>query len=294
MIHLIKPTQGLITSFFSPNRKNPVTGIYRPHSGIDIGWHGTDDDVWAAAGGICRVGYNDYAGHHVLIEHGKYTTSYSHLKSVRIRSGQRVKQGDRIGVKGTTGNSTGVHLHFELIAAPKYSENFSLKRNPLLYFVDPTTKEWQGWLKELGYYTGAVDGIYGDGTIKAVFEYQKKNKLTADGLCGRGTYAHIKKAYDSRPVKKPQTPTSPQPIEKKEANEMKLNGTTRKDIMFLNNYAVKRGIFSHRIATRKELEDAKKKSGWEKHYNKTPLEDMTDEELTNKLFSYMARKEYMQ
>ena len=233
---LIKPTQGLITSFFSPNRKNPVTGIYRPHSGIDIGWHGTDDDVVAAAGGVCRVGYNDYAGHHILIEHGKYTTSYSHLKSVRVKSGQRVNQGDRIGIKGTTGNSTGVHLHFELIAAPKYSENFSLKRNPLLYFVDPTTKEWQGWLKELGYYTRAVDGIYGDGTIRAVLNYQKKNKLTADGLCGRGTYAHIKKAYDSRPVKKPE----------KEVDWMseKLPNTQKNDLKKAFAKAHKDGVFS--------------------------------------------------
>lgn len=235
---LIKPTQGLITSFFSPNRKNPVTGIYRPHSGIDIGWHGTDDDVLAAAGGICRVGYNDYAGHHVLIEHGKYTTSYSHLKSVRVKSGQRVNQGDRIGIKGTTGNSTGVHLHFELIAASKYSENFSLKRNPLLYFVDPTTEEWQGWLKDLGYYKGAVDGIYGDGTIKAVFDYQKKNKLMADGLCGRGTYAHIKKAYKSKPTQNSEA--------EKEVDWMseRLPNTQKNDLKKVFAKAYKDGVFS--------------------------------------------------
>lgn len=100
----------------------------------------------------------------------------------------------------------------------------------------------------------------------------------------------IDKKVDTPEEPKPQSPA----INKEEEEQLKLNGTTRKDIMFLNNYAVKRGIFSHRIATRKELEDAKKKSGWEKHYNKTPLEDMTNEELTNKLFSYMARKEYMQ
>lgn len=239
MINLIKPTQGLITSFFSPNRKNPVTGIYRPHSGIDIGWRGTDDDVLAAAGGICRVGYNNYAGHHVLIEHGKYTTSYSHLKSVRVKSGQRVNQGDRIGIKGTTGNSTGVHLHFELIASPKYSENFSLKRNPLLYFVDPTTKKWQGWLKELGYYTGAVDGIYGDGTIKAVFEYQKKNKLMADGLCGRGTYAHIEKAIKNIP--RPQKPSKPK---EEDWTMQKLPNTQKADVKAAFAKAYKDGVFS--------------------------------------------------
>ena len=74
--------------------------------------------------------------------------------------------------------------------------------------------------------------------------------------------------------------------------EMKLNGTTRKDIMFLNNYAVDQGIFSHRIATTAELEEAKKMPGWTDRYNKVALEDMTDDELKNKYLSYLARKEY--
>jgi len=73
---------------------------------------------------------------------------------------------------------------------------------------------------------------------------------------------------------------------------MKLNGTTRKDIMFLNNYAVDQGIFSHRIATTAELEEAKKMPGWTDRYNKVALEDMTDDELKNKYLSYLARKEY--
>lgn len=92
-------------------------------------------------------------------------------------------------------------------------------------------------------------------------------------------------------IEKPKEPLVEAPVMEVMEN-MKLNGTTRKDIMQLNNYAVDQGIFSHRIATRKELEEAKKTPGWTDRYNKTPLEDMTDDELKNKYLSYLARKEY--
>lgn len=52
-------------------------------------------------------------------------------------------------------------------------------------------KEVQRRLKQWGYYTGSVDGIYGKGTIEAVKRFQKKNGLTADGICGRATYAAL-------------------------------------------------------------------------------------------------------
>lgn len=196
-MQFIKPTEGLITSFFSPQRKNPVTGILKPHSGCDIGWYGTDDKVYAMASGKVVVPkYSNTAGNYIWIEHGNgYTSVYSHLKTILVKNGQHIKQGYPIGIKGTTGNSTGVHLHLELIKHHTFSNDWNKKVNPLVHFVDNTTKQWQGWLKDLGYYAGSVDGIYGDSTIKAVFEYQKKNKISADGVCGRSTYAHIKSAY---------------------------------------------------------------------------------------------------
>lgn len=52
-------------------------------------------------------------------------------------------------------------------------------------------KEVQRRLKQWGYYTGSVDGIYGKGTIEAVKRFQKKNGLTADGICGRATYVAL-------------------------------------------------------------------------------------------------------
>lgn len=72
---------------------------------------------------------------------------------------------------------------------------------------------------------------------------------------------------------------------------MKLNNTTRRDIQELNNKAVEQGVFLKLIATRSELAIAKKTAGWSDKYNATALEDMTDDDLKNKLLSYVVRKE---
>ena len=89
------------------------------------------------------------------------------------------------------------------------------------------------------------------------------------------------------------TPT-PTPHEtntvKEVLSKMKLNDTARKDIQSLNNAAVAQGIFKKLIATRTELAVAKKTPGWSDKYNATALEDMSDDDLKNKLVSYAIRK----
>lgn len=261
-MNFIKPTPGLITSFFNPNRKNPVTGIYRPHSGVDIGWVDVNNDkvVAAAAGKVVVPAYSSLAGNYVWIEHGNgYTTVYSHLRSIHVKTGQYVKQGQVIGIKGTTGNSTGVHLHFEVIQHHTFSNSWAHKRNPLLYFVDPTTKEWQAWLKGAGYYKGSVDGIYGDGTTRAVLQYQKKYGLMADGVCGGGTYNHMKKTIGHHIP--PTAPTPPKEgglteVQYKEIDKrlksleeavekgQSLRDVQRGDLKELFSKAYKDGLFS--------------------------------------------------
>lgn len=256
----IKPTEGLTSSHFNPNRRNPVTGVYRPHTGVDIGWHRPDtrDDIVAAAGGkVVIPRYSKLAGNYLWIEHGNgYTTVYSHLSKITVKNGQRVKQGQKIGVKGTTGNSTGVHLHFEVIKHRTFSNSWSHKRNPLLYFVDPTTKEWQGWLKEAGIYKGSVDGIYGEGTVRAVLAYQRKYGLAADGVCGRGTYNHMKKTIKGKtsPPSKPKEEgglTMSQykelkglieQLQKDLINSQAISDTQRKDLKHLLQEAHKKGL----------------------------------------------------
>ena len=102
-------------------RKNPVTGVNRLHAGMDFA-AASGTPIYAAASGYVQVagwssgGYGNY----VIIYHGKmsdgntYSTLYGHMKSVATSAGKYVKQGELIGYVGTTGNSTGNHLHLEV------------------------------------------------------------------------------------------------------------------------------------------------------------------------------------
>ena len=102
-------------------RKNPVSGVNKLHAGIDIAAAG-GTPIYAAASGYVQVagwssgGYGNY----VIIYHGKmsdgvaYSTLYGHMKSVATSAGKYVKQGELIGYVGSTGNSTGNHLHLEV------------------------------------------------------------------------------------------------------------------------------------------------------------------------------------
>ena len=59
--------------------------------------------------------YSGSAGNYIAIRHGRqYMTAYMHLDKILVKPGQQVKQGDKIGLSGNTGRSTGPHLHFEL------------------------------------------------------------------------------------------------------------------------------------------------------------------------------------
>ncbi len=99
-------------------RTNPVSGIYKLHAGIDIGAsYGTK--IYAAASGtVILAGWNGGYGNCVMVNHGNgYTTLYGHMSSIAAYSGQTVSQGQVLGYVGSTGNSTGPHLHFEVRAS---------------------------------------------------------------------------------------------------------------------------------------------------------------------------------
>ena len=102
-------------------RKNPVTGVNKLHAGTDFAAP-AGTPIYAAASGYVQVagwssgGYGNY----VIIYHGKmsdgntYSTLYGHMRSVATSAGKYVKQGELIGYVGSTGNSTGNHLHLEV------------------------------------------------------------------------------------------------------------------------------------------------------------------------------------
>lgn len=105
---------GTITSRFG-SRRDPVVGGRENHPGIDIGAaYGTP--IYAAGAGYVEQAewYYGY-GKFILIDHGYgYETAYGHLSSINVEPGQYVKKGDFIGRVGSTGYSTGPHLHFEV------------------------------------------------------------------------------------------------------------------------------------------------------------------------------------
>ncbi len=111
----IHPTSGSITQGYgSANGSNG----YSFHNGIDFGAPVGTPIVAAATGTVITASSGGPYGNHVMIAHqlnGKtYTTVYAHMSSLNARAGQRVSQGEQIGALGSTGNSTGPHLHFEI------------------------------------------------------------------------------------------------------------------------------------------------------------------------------------
>ena len=98
-------------------RIHPITGELKNHNGMDIAAN-SGTAVFAADGGkvVLAEWYGGY-GNCIMIEHGNgYKTLYGHLSYIGVRNGQYVSQGDTIGQVGSTGNSTGPHLHFEVYA----------------------------------------------------------------------------------------------------------------------------------------------------------------------------------
>jgi hypothetical protein len=130
----IQPVQkGWITSNFG-NRMDPFTGKIEEHPGIDISIR-PGSEVFATGAGIVKVintkviknkGYGKY----ILIDHGYgYQTLYAHLSEIFVKSGQKVKRWDLIGLTGNTGKSTAPHIHYGVLAneTPKDPMNFILE-----------------------------------------------------------------------------------------------------------------------------------------------------------------------
>ncbi|EDO1100288.1 peptidoglycan DD-metalloendopeptidase family protein, partial [Listeria monocytogenes] len=119
--YIIPVKNPVVSSGFSI-RINPVTGVQESHKGLDFAQPAgseilaADDGVVVFSGlGVSGSGYGGY-GNVVHLEHGKNKewTLYGHMIRTNVSVGQHVKQGDVIGYVGSTGQSTGNHLHFEI------------------------------------------------------------------------------------------------------------------------------------------------------------------------------------
>ena len=108
------PLSGTITSRFA-YRVHPITGKYTMHGGVDIA-AAAGSEIRAAMGGIVRSAKNDASsGNYLILDHNEsLATMYAHCQRLLVEEGQTVEKGQVIALVGSTGMSTGPHLHFEV------------------------------------------------------------------------------------------------------------------------------------------------------------------------------------
>ena len=126
---VIWPTRGYLSCGFG-NRIHPFTGRLEFHYGLDISTQ-LGNKVIATADGVVLVAERrEYIGNVIIIDHGfGYVTRFGHLAGFNVKEGQRVKRYDVIGYVGTTGRSSGPHLHYEV----RY---FDKPMNPADFILD--------------------------------------------------------------------------------------------------------------------------------------------------------------
>ena len=108
------PVEGSISSPYG-KRENPITGNEGFHSGIDISASPGAPILATAEGVVSHSGWTPHSGNVVVLEHGcGFSTIYAHNKKNAVKLGQKVKRGEVIGYVGSTGNSTGPHVHYEV------------------------------------------------------------------------------------------------------------------------------------------------------------------------------------
>lgn len=89
-----------------------MNGVTKFHNGIDLAPYGVKCPLYSPGyGSIYKTGVDSSAGNYVYIKIGQHYLFYAHLDSIAVKVGQKVQPGTKIGICGTTGNSTGVHLH---------------------------------------------------------------------------------------------------------------------------------------------------------------------------------------
>lgn len=208
-------------------RRHPITGRVSKHRGIDIA--GVFPVTSAGDGVVVHVGYNGNkrtgGGHVVIIDHGEVHSVYYHGKHApSFKVGHRIKAGEFVYTSGTTGASTGNHVHFEVRKRKAWGTDV----DPIPYFggtitqtvlkvsgrLDKDTwREWQKVLKDKGFYKGRIDGSPGPMTYGAIQAWagvpitgrldlptrkavQEKLGVRADGSWGRVTISALQRVLN--------------------------------------------------------------------------------------------------
>lgn len=146
---------GKITSYFG-QRVGPVAGASTDHKGIDIAAAAGSSVLAALDGFILNSGFSAARGNYVTIQHQTgERTLYQHLQNTIAKAGDRVTAGQKIGTVGSTGISTGNHLHFEVLGSDGKN-------------IDPTKWEGENITDQLKSYLPEFDT---SGLVQLVKEY---------------------------------------------------------------------------------------------------------------------------
>lgn len=122
------PAKGFITSSFG-SRQDPIDGMPAYHEGVDISATQGSPVVSPAEGIVISTGWKTGLGNTVEISHGRgLMTRFGHLASIQVKPGQTVKRWQKVGTVGSTGRSTGSHLHYEIRLGDK-------PMNPMKYLT---------------------------------------------------------------------------------------------------------------------------------------------------------------
>ena len=126
----IWPTHGWLSSSMG-NRADPLTGEKDFHPGLDISADKGDPVYATADGKVTHAASAGNYGNLVIVEHGYgLETRYGHLSAFKVAHGQKVKRGDLLGLVGSTGRTTGAHLHYEVRANGRILNPLQLLLNP--------------------------------------------------------------------------------------------------------------------------------------------------------------------
>lgn len=194
-----------------------ILGETEHHSGVDLvalGKNGgaiSDYVVAFDSGEVIEAGYNSRSGYFCKIKHDEtLTTLYCHFKkdTLMVEKGDKVAKGDILGYMGSTGRSTGAHLHFgvslfgEWVDPEKYFDKDLMEVNKLVLTHERKMlkKGASGGevklLQTLLNLHGAkleIDSSFGPATQKALIEFQKMRGISTDGIAGSSTWQELMK-----------------------------------------------------------------------------------------------------
>lgn len=132
----LNPLTGTITGYFG-DRENPILGTYEFHNGLDIGASENTEIIAVKDGVITEVGVSRTYGNYLYYTtYDNYEIMYAHLNKSLVETGDEVTANDVIALVGTTGLSTGFHLHYTIMKDGEYIDPLTVVDLPLAGYLE--------------------------------------------------------------------------------------------------------------------------------------------------------------